>query len=193
MSTIDRIATAQQSAYFLNQINAAGAALDKTNAQIARQGRQHLCRFRQPGPGAAGHHLGQRPQQRLHHGHHAGHHPGGHAGHPADQPVRPCDPAADGGLQRGGQQRSLHPDDPGAEHLRPGHRHPEFQGCQWRLYLWRRQHQHAAGLRDLAVAVDGAGLRFRAPSPMAATEIGTGRRWPDRHLWRHGIRRRHRV
>src|SRR5471032_597593 len=33
--SIDRIATAQQSAYFLSQINQASAALDKTNAQIA--------------------------------------------------------------------------------------------------------------------------------------------------------------
>jgi flagellar hook-associated protein 3 FlgL len=33
--SVDRIATAQQSAYFLNQINQAGAALDKTNQQIA--------------------------------------------------------------------------------------------------------------------------------------------------------------
>ena len=33
--SIDRVATAQQSAYFLSQINQAGAALDKTNAQIA--------------------------------------------------------------------------------------------------------------------------------------------------------------
>src|SRR5580704_1103313 len=33
--SVDRIATAQQSAYFLNQINQASAALDKTNQQIA--------------------------------------------------------------------------------------------------------------------------------------------------------------
>jgi flagellar hook-associated protein 3 FlgL len=33
--SVDRIATAQQSAYFLSQINQAGAALDKTNQQIA--------------------------------------------------------------------------------------------------------------------------------------------------------------
>jgi flagellar hook-associated protein 3 FlgL len=33
--SVDRVATAQQSAYFLSQINQAGAALDKTNAQIA--------------------------------------------------------------------------------------------------------------------------------------------------------------
>ena len=33
--SVDRVATAQQSAYFLAQINQAGAALDKTNAQIA--------------------------------------------------------------------------------------------------------------------------------------------------------------
>src|SRR6266700_3080148 len=33
--SIDRIATAQQSAYLLSQINQAGVALDKTNAQIA--------------------------------------------------------------------------------------------------------------------------------------------------------------
>lgn len=33
--TIDRISTAQQSAYYLSQINKAGAALDKTNQQIA--------------------------------------------------------------------------------------------------------------------------------------------------------------
>ena len=33
--SIDRISTAQQSAYFLSQINQAGAALDKTNQQIA--------------------------------------------------------------------------------------------------------------------------------------------------------------
>jgi flagellar hook-associated protein 3 FlgL len=35
--SVDRVATAQQSAYFLSQINQAGAALDKTNAQIASQ------------------------------------------------------------------------------------------------------------------------------------------------------------
>ncbi len=33
--SIDRVATAQQTAYFLSQINQAGATLDKTNAQIA--------------------------------------------------------------------------------------------------------------------------------------------------------------
>jgi flagellar hook-associated protein 3 FlgL len=33
--SVDRVATAQQTAYFLSQINQAGAALDKTNAQIA--------------------------------------------------------------------------------------------------------------------------------------------------------------
>ena len=33
--SVDRIATAQQTAYFLGQINSAGAALDKTNKQIA--------------------------------------------------------------------------------------------------------------------------------------------------------------
>jgi flagellar hook-associated protein 3 FlgL len=33
--SVDRVATAQQSAYFLSQINQASAALDKTNAQIA--------------------------------------------------------------------------------------------------------------------------------------------------------------
>ena len=33
--SVDRVATAQQSAYFLSQINVAGAALDKTNQQIA--------------------------------------------------------------------------------------------------------------------------------------------------------------
>ena len=33
--SVDRIATAQQSAYLLSQINQAGAALDKTNQQIA--------------------------------------------------------------------------------------------------------------------------------------------------------------
>ena len=33
--SVDRVATAQQSAYFLSQINQAGAALDTTNAQIA--------------------------------------------------------------------------------------------------------------------------------------------------------------
>jgi flagellar hook-associated protein 3 FlgL len=33
--SIDRVSTAQQTAYFLNQINQAGAALDKTNQQIA--------------------------------------------------------------------------------------------------------------------------------------------------------------
>jgi flagellar hook-associated protein 3 FlgL len=33
--SVDRVATAQQSAYFLSQINQAGAALDKTNQQIA--------------------------------------------------------------------------------------------------------------------------------------------------------------
>lgn len=33
--SVDRIATSQQSAFFLNQINHAGAALDKTNQQIA--------------------------------------------------------------------------------------------------------------------------------------------------------------
>jgi flagellar hook-associated protein 3 FlgL len=33
--SVDRVATAQQSAYFLSQINQAGAALDKTNTQIA--------------------------------------------------------------------------------------------------------------------------------------------------------------
>jgi flagellar hook-associated protein 3 FlgL len=35
--SVDRVATAQQSAYFLSQINQAGAALDKTNTQIASQ------------------------------------------------------------------------------------------------------------------------------------------------------------
>ena len=30
--SVDRVATAQQSAYFLSQINQAGAALDTTNA-----------------------------------------------------------------------------------------------------------------------------------------------------------------
>jgi flagellar hook-associated protein 3 FlgL len=33
--SIDRVSTAQQTAYFLNQINQASAAVDKTNAQIA--------------------------------------------------------------------------------------------------------------------------------------------------------------
>jgi len=33
--SVDRVATAQQSAYFLNQINQAGAKLDQTNKQIA--------------------------------------------------------------------------------------------------------------------------------------------------------------
>ena len=33
--SVDRVATAQQTAYFLSQINQAGAALDKTNSQIA--------------------------------------------------------------------------------------------------------------------------------------------------------------
>ncbi|HWY62171.1 MAG TPA: flagellin [Rhizomicrobium sp.] len=33
--SVDRVATAQQTAYFLSQINQAGAALDKTNQQIA--------------------------------------------------------------------------------------------------------------------------------------------------------------
>src|SRR5580704_19557061 len=33
--SVDRVATAQQSAYFLSQINQAGAKLDKTNQQIA--------------------------------------------------------------------------------------------------------------------------------------------------------------
>jgi flagellar hook-associated protein 3 FlgL len=33
--SVDRVSTAQQTAYFLNQINQAGAALDKTNQQIA--------------------------------------------------------------------------------------------------------------------------------------------------------------
>jgi flagellar hook-associated protein 3 FlgL len=33
--SVDRVATAQQSSYYLSQINAAGAALDKTNQQIA--------------------------------------------------------------------------------------------------------------------------------------------------------------
>ena len=46
-------------------------------------------------------------------------------------------------------------------------RHPEFQGRQWRLYLWRRQDRRRAGDGELAV---GAGRRCRrspAPSPMA--------------------------
>ena len=33
--SVDRVATAQQSAYFLSQINQAGARLDHTNKQIA--------------------------------------------------------------------------------------------------------------------------------------------------------------
>ena len=35
--SIDRVSTAQQSAFFLSQINQAGAKLDKTNQQIASQ------------------------------------------------------------------------------------------------------------------------------------------------------------
>ena len=76
--SIDRVATAQQSAYFLSaRSKQAGTALDTTQQQIASgENRHHLCRLRQPDPGADRHHVRQCAQRRLYHRHQLGHHPG---------------------------------------------------------------------------------------------------------------------
>ena len=91
--TIDRVATNQQTQFFLSQMNTAGSALDKTQQQIASGkvattyagfGDQTqvlqatICR--------------QCAQHRLSDRHHAGHHPDRPAGHPAHQPVQPGHP-----------------------------------------------------------------------------------------------------
>ena len=44
---------------------------------------------------------------------------------------------------------------------------PQLQGRQRQLYLWRRQGQHRAVQRHLAVAARGAAVAWPAPSPTA--------------------------
>ena len=176
--TIDRVATAQQNAYFLSQINQAGeCAGQDPAADRQRQGRHHLCRLRQPDPGAAA-----RPCRPMR----------------ATTPTRPpprsppprptCRTPSSPACPSLATQLKKAISDAVANNDRTTLMNqvqsifdqatvdPQFQGRQWRLYLWRRQDRHAAGDGHLAVAAGGAARRCRAPSPMATPRNRC--RWP---------------
>ena len=134
--SVDRIATAQQSAYFLSQINKASAALNTTNQQIAS---------RMVATTYAG--FGDQTQvltasisaNARNDAYTAATNLATTQADMQDTQLTSCrhfgDAAEKGGVRCGREQRPHHLDGPGAEHFRPGHRDPEFQGRQWRLHL----------------------------------------------------------
>ena len=170
--SIDRVATAQQSAYFLSQINQAGAALDKTQQQIAcGKVSSTYAGFGDQAQVLQATHLGQGPQRRLYHRHQPGHDPDRHAGHPADQPVGPGRPVARQAVSNAVANNDASTlMDQVAEHLRPGGLDPEFARTPTATISIAAARPTPPPVTVTSLSqLAGAAVRFPAPSPMATS------------------------
>ena len=93
--TIDRVATAAQTAYFLSQIQNGRQRAGQDPGSRSPRGKNAntYAGFGDKTQVLTATHLGQCPQQRLYQRHQARRHPDRPAGHPAHQPVRAWPPS----------------------------------------------------------------------------------------------------
>ncbi len=160
------------------------------------QERHDLCGLRQPDPGADRHARRQCAQQRLHHRDQPGVHPGVAAGHAAHQPVQPGATAADRDRQCGAnndasdlmtQAQSIFSQASGILNSKDANGNYIFSGGNTGTAPVA-----PASLSDLAALPATTPAASNAFTNGTFKTSGAGRRWPDRDLWRHRVRRRHR-